>query len=105
RSAPPFIRGDRARASGYNGAVASMSTTGAATLAAPTRSSSQVQPTFQPTRVIQKHNAQVRSLSARGTCKPYQPVPVDAGGTDIKCTPEERRMVAQVLLGALPPEE
>lgn len=102
--AAPVIAASTARASGYNGAIASMSTTGAATLATPSHASS-AQPSFQPTRVIQKHNAQVRSLSATGTCKPYQPVPVDAGGTDLKCTPEERRMVAQVLLGALPPEE
>ena len=93
-----------ARASGYNGAVATFATTGAGSIAAPVAGGTN-QPTFLPNHVIAAHNARVRAMNVSATCKPYQPAPVDVTGTDITCTPDERRMVAEVLLGALPPEQ
>jgi hypothetical protein len=102
-SQAPLQMAGAARASGYNGAVASFATTGAVSIATPVAGSTN-QPTFLPNHVIAAHNARVRAMNASATCKPYQPAPIDATGTDITCTPDERRMVAEVLLGALPPE-
>jgi len=62
-------------------------------------------PTYNPNAVVSQHNQAVRKLNETGVCKPIQVAPVDGSGTNISCTPEERRLAAEVLLGATPPAE
>lgn len=100
----PIITAGVARATGYEEAKNSFVATGADTLVNGQRSVGML-PNYNPNVVIKQHNAEVRKYAQGAKCKPIQAVPVDASGTDIQCSQEERRIAAAVLLGVSPPPE
>jgi hypothetical protein len=100
----PIVTASVARATGYDEAKGSFAITGANTVVNTDETVGQM-PIYNPNVVIQQHNREVRAFSKDATCKPIQVVPVDASGTNIQCSQEERRIAAAVLLGASPPAE
>jgi hypothetical protein len=99
----PIVVAGVARATGYQEATNYFSVTGAGTLVDGQKSAGSLPKS--PTPIIQQHNAEVRKYAQGATCKPIQAVPVDGSGTTIKCSQEERRVAAAVLLGVSPPPE
>jgi hypothetical protein len=103
------IGGVVARVTGYDEAKGIFAVTGADTVVNPTRAVGQL-PSYNPNVVIQQHNREVRSYAQRAAkqnnnCSPVQASPVDATGSRLQCTQEERRIAAAVLVGASPPAE
>lgn len=99
----PIARSGTARATGYDFAKSYFDITGANTVVNSERAMGQL-PSYNPTAVVQQHNQRVRSF-AKADCSPVQAVPVDASGTEIKCSQQERHVATSVLLGANPPAE